>query len=218
TQVLARGLKTQAPASDYIRAALESAPAPRLAFVKTPAWTFAEEPAKAAIEAFAEGLGGACEGLNLPPEFYAAIAMHRTGMLTEIALNYGRYYERGKDGLSATLREAIEAGRAVPALDYAGALQERERLYEHFENLLRPYDGVIALPATGPAPRGLETTGNPAFCTIWTYLGVPALNLPLLTVAGLPLGGQLIGRRLGEEKLFQAAAALLSREPSLPNR
>jgi Asp-tRNA(Asn)/Glu-tRNA(Gln) amidotransferase A subunit family amidase len=186
--------------------------------VRTPAWAFAEDSAKAAIETFAESLGASCERLDLPPEFNRAIAMHRTVMLAEIALNFGAYYERGKDRLSAAIREAIETGRGVLAVDYAEALRERERLYESFENLLQPYDGAITLPAAGPAPRGHETTGNPVFCTIWTYLGVPAFNLPLLTVDGLPLGVQLIGPRLGEERLFQSAAALLSRVPSLSKR
>jgi len=208
----------QVPAPNYIRAARDSVSERRFAFVRTPAWRFAEEGAKAAIETFAEGLGASCERLDLPPEFDRAIAMHRTVMLAEIALNFGHYYDRGKDRLSTAMREAIEAGRGLLAVHYAEALRERERLYERFENLLRPYDSVITLPAAGPAPRGHDTTGNPAFCTIWTYLGVPALNLPLLTVEGLPLGVQLIGPRLGEAKLFQAAAALLSRAASLPKR
>jgi Asp-tRNA(Asn)/Glu-tRNA(Gln) amidotransferase A subunit family amidase len=218
TQVLAKGPATQAPAPDYIRAARDHAPAPRFAFVRTPAWPFAEEAAKTAIEAFVEALGASCERLDLPPEFDRAIAMHRTVMLTELALNFGRYYERGKDRLSAAMREAIETGRRLLATDYAEALRERERLYEHLEKLLQPYDAIITLPAAGPAPRGNDTTGNPAFCTIWTYLGVPALNLPLLSVDGLPLGVQLIGPRLSEERLFQTAAALVPRAPSLSKR
>jgi Asp-tRNA(Asn)/Glu-tRNA(Gln) amidotransferase A subunit family amidase len=215
TQVLAKRPAAHARAPNYIQAA---AAAPRFAFVRTPAWPFAGEGAKAAIEAFAERLGASCERLDLPPEFDRAIAMHRTVMLAEIALNFGHYYERGKDRLSAPMREAIETGRGVLALDYAEALRERERLYECLENLLQPYDGIITLPAAGPAPRGHQSTGNPVFCTIWTYLGVPALSLPLLTVDGLPLGVQLIGPRFGEEKLFQAAAALLSRAQSLSKR
>ena len=54
-----------------------------------------------------------------------------------------------------------------------------------------PYDAIITPSSPGVAPLGFATTGNPVFCTLWTYLGVPALNLPLLTVNGLPLGIQL---------------------------
>jgi len=209
TQVLAKGTGKQGAVCEYLRAARE--PAARFAFVKTPAWGFAEEPAKSALEAFAKALGPGCETLDLPPEFDRAIGLHRTIMLTEMALNYARYYEMGKDRLSTAVREAIEAGRAILSVDYAEALREREPLYKRFAALIEPFDAIVTLPATGPAPAGFETTGNPVFCTLWTYLGAPALNLPLLEVNGMPLGIQLVGRRFDEERLFRAAAWLLSR-------
>ncbi len=214
TQIVAKGPAAKGLKADYAAAAEKGIAEPRFAFIKTPAWTFAEEPAKEAIEAFAAGLGASCALLDLPPGFDRVVAMHRTVMLAEIALNFGHYYERGKDALSAAMREAIEEGRGILATGFAEALRERERLYERFASLVEPYDGVITLPAPGPAPRGVDTTGNPVFCTLWTYLGTPALSLPLLTVGGLPLGVQLVGPRLGEAKLFQAAAALLSRAAS----
>ena len=157
---------------------------------------------------FATALGPACEELVLPSEFDRAIELHRTVMFAEIALNFCGYYERGKDQLSRVMRETIEAGRAVNAVDYLESLRKREHLYMEHEALIEPYDAVITPSAAGVAPRGFETTGNPSFCTLWTYLGVPALNLPLLTVDGLPLGIQLAGRRFGEGRLLKAAASL----------
>ncbi|MGO9984117.1 MAG: amidase [Rhodomicrobium sp.] len=209
TEVLATSRQEQAPAANYLGAAREPAGPARFAFVRSPAWGYAEDSTKSAFEAFAHGLGGSCERLDLPPEFDRAIAFHRTVMLSEMALSFGLYYERGKDRLSAEVREAIEAGRKMLAVDYAEAIREREHLYERLAGLLAPFNAIITLPAAGPAPRGFETTGNPVFCTIWTYLGVPALNLPLLRVSGLPLGVQLVGRRFDEIGLFRAAAALL---------
>ena len=131
-------------------------------------------------------------------------------MLSEMALNYPGYYARGGDRLSPEMREAIEAGRRMLAVDYAEALRERELLYQQLLHALEPYDAIVTPSAPGAAPKGFETTGNPVFCSMWTYLGVPALNLPLLEVNGLPLGVQLVGRRFDEERLFKAAAALLS--------
>ncbi len=106
------------------------------------------------------------------------------------------------------MQEAIESGRAISAIDYAEALRERERLYHRLEALVAPYDAILTLSSTGPAPLGFATTGNPVFCTLWTYLGVPALNLPLLTVNGLPLGVQATRLRFEEDRLFRAAASL----------
>jgi Asp-tRNA(Asn)/Glu-tRNA(Gln) amidotransferase A subunit family amidase len=206
-QVLAKGTGGAAP--DYLSAARDTTFPARFAFVRTPAWPLADEAAKTAFESFAKALGPACETLALPAAFDRAIGFHRTVMYSEMALNYAGYYERGKDRLSPEMREAIEAGRQMLAVDYVLALRERESLYRQLLHVFEPYEAIITPSAPGPAPAGFETTGNPVFCSIWTYLGVPALNLPLLEVNGLPLGVQLVGRRSGEERLFKAAAALL---------
>ncbi|HEX4892354.1 MAG TPA: amidase, partial [Hyphomicrobiaceae bacterium] len=60
--------------------------------------------------------------------------------------------------------------------------------------------------APGPAPKSLSSTGNAVFNGMWTYLGVPCVSLPLLTVGGLPQGVQLIGMRRDEGRLLATAA------------
>jgi Asp-tRNA(Asn)/Glu-tRNA(Gln) amidotransferase A subunit family amidase len=209
TQVLAKGGEKAQAIPDYVRSAREPLSEARFAFVKTPAWPSVEDSTKAAFAKLAAALGAACEELVLPPEFDRAIALHRTIMLAEIALNLGGYYDRGKDRLSAAMRKALEAGRAISAVDYAGALRERKRLYRRIEDLAAPYDAILTPSSTGPAPLGFETTGDPVFCSLWTFLGVPALNLPLLTVNGLPLGVQLTGLRFEEDRLFRAGGAIM---------
>jgi Asp-tRNA(Asn)/Glu-tRNA(Gln) amidotransferase A subunit family amidase len=62
-----------------------------------------------------------------------------------------------------------------------------------FAGLTSVCDGAIALSATGPAPLGLHSTGNPAFVAPGSLLGVPTLSLPLLEAGGLPLGLQVLG-------------------------
>ena len=46
------------------------------------------------------------------------------------------------------------------------------------------------------------------FNSIWTYLGVPCVNLPLLESDGMPLGVQLVGRRREDAKLLRSAGTL----------
>jgi Asp-tRNA(Asn)/Glu-tRNA(Gln) amidotransferase A subunit family amidase len=45
--------------------------------------------------------------------------------------------------------------------------------------------------ATGPAPAGLASTGDPAMNAPWTALGTPAISIPLPVGSALPLGLQL---------------------------
>jgi len=126
--------------------------------------------------------------------------------VTEMALNYGRYYQRGKDKLSAILIQAIEEGQRALALDYAQALVWREALNGGVEAIFDRYDAILTPSAPGPAPKGLNATGSPTFCTLWTLCGTPAVSLPLLSASnGLPMGVQLVGRRGDDARLLRTA-------------
>jgi Asp-tRNA(Asn)/Glu-tRNA(Gln) amidotransferase A subunit family amidase len=63
-------------------------------------------------------------------------------------------------------------------------------------------------PSTlGPAPKGLDSTGDPVMNLPWTHSGLPTLNLPSgFNADGLPLGIQLAGRWYADETLMDWAA------------
>jgi Asp-tRNA(Asn)/Glu-tRNA(Gln) amidotransferase A subunit family amidase len=207
-EVMAEGEGQALRPKPRLLSALGRASHGKFAFVKTPAWPQAEPATQQAFEKLARNLGAQCEEVTLPPAFDAAISLHRTIMMAEIALNFGRYYERDREALSIAVRAAIEEGREIKAEAYLKALREREKLRALYAQTLSPYAGVITPPAAGPAPASLESTGNPIFCTLWTFLGVPAINLPFLEIGGMPLGVQLAGQAFGEAALFSAAQTL----------
>ena len=65
-------------------------------------------------------------------------------------------------------------------------------------------DALLTPSAPGEAPRGLESTGDPAFCRVWTLLHVPCVNVPAaMGPRGLPVGVQLVGRPYEEELLLE---------------
>jgi Asp-tRNA(Asn)/Glu-tRNA(Gln) amidotransferase A subunit family amidase len=136
--------------------------------------------------------------------------MHRIVMEVEMAHNRHRDYEQGAALLSPVLRALIERGRAYPAIDYTQALAGAAQLNALLDEVFDEYDAILTPAAPGEAPRGLDSTGNPVFCTLWTYLGTPAVTLPLLQGAnGLPIGVQLIGRRGNDARLLRTARWLV---------
>jgi Asp-tRNA(Asn)/Glu-tRNA(Gln) amidotransferase A subunit family amidase len=127
-------------------------------------------------------------------------------MEVEMAHNLRRDYDEGGERLSPILRQLIERGRAHPAVAYTAALAGVEPLNAALGSVFDEYDAILTPAAPGPAPRGLDSTGNPVFCTLWTYLGTPAVTLPLMrTEDGLPLGVQLVGRRGNDARLLRTA-------------
>ena len=71
------------------------------------------------------------------------------------------------------------------------------------------FDACITLTATGAAPVGLGSTGNPVFVVPASMFGIPAITLPVLSDGGLPLGLQLMGFADQDAALFSCAAGVL---------
>jgi Asp-tRNA(Asn)/Glu-tRNA(Gln) amidotransferase A subunit family amidase len=185
---------------------------PVFAFVKSPVWDQAEGAATEAFAEIAEFLGEACDEVELPEPFAKAVQLHRTIMLGDIAKSFAGYYQRGANRLSARLKEMIEEGQTVLAMDYNRAVDLIEVLNAGLDQVFDRYDAILTPAATGEAPAGLESTGSPVFCTLWTYCGTPAVSLPLLAGAkGLPIGVQLVGRRGDDARLLRTAAWLVRR-------
>jgi Asp-tRNA(Asn)/Glu-tRNA(Gln) amidotransferase A subunit family amidase len=179
---------------------------PRFAFVRTPAWRHAEPATGPAFAELVEALGEAASEVELGASFERAIELHRIVMEVEMAHNLHRDYEQGGDKLSPRLRALIERGRTYPAIDYTRALAGAAALNAMLDEVFNEYDAILTPAAPGEAPRGLDSTGNPAFCTLWTYLGTPAVTLPLLQGEnGLPIGVQLVGRRGNDARLLRTA-------------
>ena len=184
---------------------------PMLAFVKGPAWDRAEPETREAFAELVAALGDRVEEVELPESSRLAFEIHRTIMHAEMAANLDMEWENGRDRLSASLRERLESGRAVSALDYQKACARIPMINAGFEELYQRYDAILTPSAAGTAPRGLESTGDPAFCTLWTLCGMPALNVPLMKGGnGLPLGVQLVGRRDNDARLLRTARWLVA--------
>ncbi len=186
---------------------------PMLAFVKTPHWERADVDTKEAFSELLETLGDRAEELELFPSAAEAWDWHKTIMQAEMAANFEREWQTGRDKLSPQLRALMEKGREVRAVDYQRALRRIPRLVESFDELfMERYDAILTPAALGTAPKGLGATGDPVFCSLWTLLGMPAVSLPLMQGAnGLPLGVQLVGRRNFDARLLRTARWLAAR-------
>jgi Asp-tRNA(Asn)/Glu-tRNA(Gln) amidotransferase A subunit family amidase len=198
----------------FVQVAAEEPPLPpMLAFVKTPYWERTDEETKAGFTELIEHLGDRVEELELFPSAVEAWEWHRTIMGAEMAANLEHEWGKGRDRLSESLRAQIERGREVRAIDYQRAIARIRPIHESFVELFEQrYDAILTPAATGTAPAGLDSTGDPVFCTLWTLCGMPAISLPLLEgTDGLPLGVQLVGPRDGDARLLRTARWLATR-------
>ena len=184
---------------------------PRLAFVKTPVWVEADTDTREGFAELVEHLGDKVGEVELPGIFNDAVEQHRTIMEADLARSFEREYTRGKDKLSAILKEMIERGQKVLAVDYNNAVSRIPVFNHALDKVFEWHDAILTPATTGEAAVGLASTGSPIFCTLWTLCGMPAITLPILQGShGMPMGVQLVGRRGDDARLLRTARWLVN--------
>jgi len=191
----------------FVSAAGEEPPfPPLLAFVKGPAWERATAETASAFDELVAELGERVVTVDLQGSTGQVFDWHRVVMEAEMAVNLADEWEKGRDQLSESLRAQLTRGRESTAFDYQRACARIPIVNEGFEEIFERCDAIVTPAAPGTAPRGLESTGDPAFCTLWTFCGMPSITLPLMRAAdGLPMGVQLVGPRDGDLRLLRTA-------------
>jgi Asp-tRNA(Asn)/Glu-tRNA(Gln) amidotransferase A subunit family amidase len=135
---------------------------------------------------------------------------HRALQAGEMAIEHGAWMDEHLNLYRQRTREILLRGREVPegrlreARDGRAAL--RSRLHDAMDSA--GIDLWISPSATGPAPRGIDSTGDPIMNLPWTHAGMPALSLPAGWVGRLPVGLQVVGRFGGDEEVIGWGKAL----------
>jgi Asp-tRNA(Asn)/Glu-tRNA(Gln) amidotransferase A subunit family amidase len=195
----------------------ELAAAPRIAAIRSPLWSAAEAAQRDLFESNCETLraaGAQLDYVELPQEFNDADRAARVIQLAEIARNFTTLYASAADRMSATFRESCERGMRVTAVEYLQALDARSALRRALAQTFAAFDGIVTPPAAGEAPRTLNSTGDPAFCTMWTLCGVPCVAFPTgLGPQRMPMGLQVVGAYLDDRRALQVAKWCMSRLP-----
>ena len=186
-------------------AAMSEPPLPPVfAYVQTPSWDRTDDVTREAFGELVAELGASVQEVTLP-SLVQAIEAQAIVQSAENAAYYGIFRERKPELLSDGLMERLKAGARIAAQDYIRAANMRDLLYASIEDTLRTYSAILTPASLGPAPKGLGSTGDPVMNGLWTYLGVPAVTLPLLEADGLPIGVQLIGMRGDDGRLLRTA-------------
>lgn len=158
-----------------------------------------------------QGAGWTIKPVRIFDDFDQIEARHHLIVAGEAARVHRQWYEEFGALYHPRTLELIERGLTVSDQTLAASLPELGRLRTRIENQMQreAIDFWISPAATGPAPAGIEATGDPVMNLPWTQAGLPALSLPTVVVKGeLPMGLQIVGRFLGDEALLSVGASL----------
>ena len=180
---------------------------PKFIFYKTKNWKNLDKESQESFEIFIKTFKKNIEVFDTPSYFDDIPKYHKIIHETDMANNFQLYYKKYKKKLSKEMVSAIERGLKNSATEYAEAIDFMKRSYDSYKEVFEDYHGVLTPASSGVAPKGLGNTGSPEFSTVWTYLGLPSISLPLLTGKNdLPLGIQLIGDKHDDLRFLGVAS------------
>lgn len=128
--------------------------------------------------------------------------------------------ERNRKELGRTLVASLDQAKSLTVADIVAAQRVRTavnsllwELFDEYDLLLTPTMPTEAFAAEGPPPAEIDGTPIPllgavAFTYPFNFTGHPAASVPAgFSEGGLPVGLQIVGPRLRDDLVLQAAYA-----------
>ncbi len=144
-------------------------------------------------------------------DFQAIRDHHNVILAAEAARGHAAWFEKYGELYSLKFVELIKRGQSISESQLKASLKALEDL--RAELRLAMVDNNLTLwitpSAPGPAPKGLESTGDPVMNLPWTQAGLPSISLPSgKNEDGLPLGVQVTANWCKDETLLGRAEDL----------
>ncbi|MEO5887765.1 MAG: amidase [Anaerolineales bacterium] len=136
---------------------------------------------------------------------------HDVIMSAEAAQVHKAWFENYENLYSPKFSDLIKRGQSVSNSQLQDAFESRDTFRNHITQAMvdNNIDLWISPPTIGPAPKGLENTGDPVMNLPWTQIGFPAINLAAgKSDDGLPMGFQVVGKWNSDESLLVWAGDL----------
>jgi Asp-tRNA(Asn)/Glu-tRNA(Gln) amidotransferase A subunit family amidase len=180
----------------------------RIGVCRSPVWSRAAPEMQKALFDGAASLaraGAIVSDLDLPDDFNALHDAHRKIMRVE---GHAAFLNevRNTAGIADEFKAIVERRDGLTALQARQAYRIADHCRALFDDIACEYDAVLTPSAAGEAPRGIETTGDASFNSMWTLLQVPVVNVPgFKGESGMPVGLSLVGRRYDDRKVIAMA-------------
>jgi Asp-tRNA(Asn)/Glu-tRNA(Gln) amidotransferase A subunit family amidase len=162
-----------------------------------------------AVDAIRANAGMVLRDVQLPVDYQQLAQAQTYIQLAEQAqcLSFERLQHFAS--LSPRLQGILQAGVDVTIEQYDQAQALVARCRAQLAEVFQDVDVLLAPSAPGAAPLGLDNTGDPVFCRIWTVLHTPTVNIPAgFATNGMPVGLQVVGPVGADGFTLTAAHAL----------
>jgi aspartyl-tRNA(Asn)/glutamyl-tRNA(Gln) amidotransferase subunit A len=143
-------------------------------------------------------------------------SVHRVIRLTEAAAIHKDLFMKRSSDYSYDVADMIRQGLGIPAVDYINALRQRTLIINEIERIFNVADVIITPTVPAIAPRINDVMGKELdfrvvatrYVAMANLLGSPAVSIPAGNVEGMPVGLQIIGKILDDNKTLMIARSI----------
>ncbi|MVA53423.1 amidase [Agrobacterium vitis] len=183
----------------------------RIGVCLSPAWPKAERATQQAMNTAIDALkqaGAVVSDIALPAMFDGILAAHHIILRREGRSAFLNEANATPD-LHDELKAIVENRQAITPSQARDAYRLADQCRAAFDDIAASYDVILTPSSMGEAPRGIETTGDAIFNSIWTLMQVPVVNVPGLYGPNCrPVGVSLMAQRYQDRKVIAYAGLL----------
>ncbi|KAF4971220.1 hypothetical protein FSARC_1942 [Fusarium sarcochroum] len=184
----------------------------RFAICKTSIWPLSGSGTQEALSRAADLLtsrGAIIEEIDLPSEFNNISEWYRILLHSEGRTSFLPEYRVGRDQIGQVLVEHVENKDNFTRKTQLEAFDKMAALRPVFDEIASKYAAVITPSVPDEAPVGLESTGSHVFCSMWSGLHTPVLNVPgFKGDHDMPIGLSLVAPRYRDRHLLEVGKAV----------
>jgi Asp-tRNA(Asn)/Glu-tRNA(Gln) amidotransferase A subunit family amidase len=164
-----------------------------------------------------EGIGCTIRSVPALSHIREINQLHQRMIFAEFAREHAEMYAMHAPLYRQRTAEIIEIGKKVGDRELATARANCMTLRAELEATMA-HAGIelwVSPAAPGPAPEGIDSTGDPNMNLPWTHAGMPVITLPAGKAKnGLPLGLQFVGPFGADEEVVAWGQVLEARMAS----
>jgi len=143
-------------------------------------------------------------------KFINNIHIHHNNIYCKSLAYYFENLKKKKNKFSKAMIDMINIGNKVKKKDFSRSLQVQQSLSKKFNLLMHDCDFLFTPSTASVAPKigNVEKTDT---CLIWTFLGAPAISLPIFydEKTKLPFGLQIVAKRYEDFRLLDFSEKIL---------
>jgi Asp-tRNA(Asn)/Glu-tRNA(Gln) amidotransferase A subunit family amidase len=130
--------------------------------------------------------------------------LHRDWVISELAQEHAKWFQDYETQYRSITKQTIKEGGKVGKDTVEKAQKVADELRTHLKEVMdkNEIDLWVCPPALGPAPKGIQSTGDLIMNLPWTFTGMPTITFSVdRNVNGLPIGLQFIAPYMRDEQL-----------------